>query len=337
MSVRTAAVHWEFTLNNPTVTSNEELEALKEHSAYFVWQGEKSSTGTIHLQGYIKFSAKQRLSAVTRLLSHAHFTKVTRTPELARAYCMRESKRCPQEEWVAYWRGLGFDVPDDLPCLMEHGTWTASGNAKARREAAIEMVVSGRPMHEIADEHPDVYVACHRGLLALKYAKQCAAALEERALEVLIFYGPAGAGKSHTAMEYEDVFVVDPPGKNQPLWFDGYDGQKTIVLDDFRPDWCTHAYLLRLCDKYRMKVPVKGGFAPALWTRVIITSTIHWAAWYPEQEAESMQLARRITEVREFEPRPVSVPSRRPAVPSRPVPHPSHPSSIQPFTNPFNQ
>ncbi len=55
-------------------------------------------------------------------------------------------------------------------------------------------------------------------------------------------------------------------------WFDGYDGQDILLLDDFAADQVPFQDLLRWCDIYRITLQVKGAIAHAAWRYVIITS-----------------------------------------------------------------
>lgn len=53
-----------------------------------------------------------------------------------------------------------------------------------------------------------------------------------------------------------------------------------MVLDDY-DGGLPYDTLLRLCDRYPMIVPVKGGHVPFLAKRVISTSNIGWSEGYP--------------------------------------------------------
>lgn len=66
--------------------------------------------------------------------------------------------------------------------------------------------------------------------------------------------------------------INGPNTKGGALWFDGYEGQEVAVFDDFRPWWCRFDYLLRLLDRYPMKVPIKGGFVNWIPEIIIITT-----------------------------------------------------------------
>lgn len=83
-------------------------------------------------------------------------------------------------------------------------------------------------------------------------------------------------------------------------WFDGFDGQEAAVIDDFRGDFCTFHFLLRLLDRYPLKVAIKGGFMEWTPSRIFITSPHHPRDVYNKTDEEIKQLTRRITQITHF-------------------------------------
>ena len=60
---------------------------------------------------------------------------------------------------------------------------------------------------------------------------------------MLCLYGPTGTGKTYAAINLianrRDYYIAEcPSSRGSKLWFDGYEGQKTLVLDDFSGDFC---------------------------------------------------------------------------------------------------
>lgn len=74
------------------------------------------------------------------------------------------------------------------------------------------------------------------------------------------------------------------PGDFQ--WFDGYFDQRIVIIDDFRGEYPL-PLLLKLLDRYPMRVPVKGGFTNWAPTKVYITSNVQPEFWYPEADGRS--------------------------------------------------
>jgi len=115
-------------------------------------------------------------------------------------------------------------------------------------------------------------------------------------MQTFVFWGPSGVGKTHRVFAREpDVYRVKRPKKGQPLWFEGYDGEKAILLDDFE-GWIPWDELLNITDKWRMQINIKGAHGNASWERVYLTSNSHPETWYPKREYKE-PLLRRLTEI----------------------------------------
>ena len=84
------------------------------------------------------------------------------------------------------------------------------------------------------------------------------------------WYGPSGSGKSSTARaEYPDLFQ-----KLCNKWWDGYQGQETVLIEDVDPKNAEHlGYHLKLWgDHYHCPGETKGGMVALTHKRLIITS-----------------------------------------------------------------
>jgi hypothetical protein len=123
---------------------------------------------------------------------------------------------------------------------------------------------------------------------------------------VIWLSGSTGTGKTRfaydTALKYfeGDIWA----SSNGLQWFDGYEGQRCALFDDFRSKHVTtlpggFAFLLRLLDRYPMRVPIKGGFVNWNPCTIFITTPdapavtfVHRNTHIPE---DMEQLHRRIT------------------------------------------
>lgn len=125
--------------------------------------------------------------------------------------------------------------------------------------------------------------------------------------KVLWFWGQTGSGKTREAVRIGeedssgDYWISGPDGK----WFDGYCGQKTVIIDDIRPDSWNFSLLLRITDRYNIRVPIKGGFVNWIPETIIITAPERPERVYRNHSTGEAwdgieQLQRRITEVRHF-------------------------------------
>jgi len=120
--------------------------------------------------------------------------------------------------------------------------------------------------------------------------------------QVIVLWGPSGTFKTYTALKVlPEAYIWGP---EQLKWFDGYDGHKHLILDEFRGGvHFQFAFLLRLLDRYPMKVEVKGGMREFIADIIYITSPLHPKDWYvlnQVRDGSYDQLTRRITEIREL-------------------------------------
>lgn len=115
------------------------------------------------------------------------------------------------------------------------------------------------------------------------------------------FHGETGAGKTREAYaranaEFDDDYYVCA---NTGRWWDGYDGHKCVIIDDFRANFCCFAELLKILQPYEYRVETKGG------TRQLLATTFFITCPFPPNEVFSIredinQLLRRITEIKMF-------------------------------------
>jgi len=281
-----AAKGWCFTLNNPTAA---DIEAFKElwtkvpEIDFVVFQLESGAAGTPHLQGYLHSKKRVRRTPLLALLpSHPHVEIARGTAKQNVAYCSKEEGRL-DGPWI-----FGNCPSEGKGALMDH-LWQA--------------VLSDRPIYDAIDEVP--------GLLnhqrAYTFAREVALRKKGnvfRNVTVEVLWGPPGVGKTSLPVlahgGYEDIYIATKL-LGSTLWFDGYVGQKVLIMDDFPWVGLSYRALLRLLDGHPLDLPVKGGFVPALYTHVYITCNDPIQEWYPKQ-GDRRALERRVSRVLQFDP-----------------------------------
>lgn len=260
-----------FTLNNYTL---EELGKLYNDSPkyrYIIIGAEKGEiTETKHLQGYLELYKSQRISWFKEgSLSRAHFEKRQGPREIARDYCKKEGD------------------------YAEFGNWCAGGQgARTDLQKVMKAIKENTPIKQIMEDEPATvsrnlrFVEKYQQLVEKEQTK------DFRKVDVEVLYGDAGVGKTRKAHEYDhDVFTVDSEAS---FPFDGYDGEKTILIDDFYGG-IKYSQLLRILDGHQFRVNVKGGHRYARWTKIFITSNTEPDQWY--KFGLTPALKRRITTV----------------------------------------
>ncbi len=114
-----------------------------------------------------------------------------------------------------------------------------------------------------------------------KYRKSFHAYIDSRAgkrtdmSDVRVLWGPTGTGKTHRAHQLGDAWIY--PGKG---WFDGYLGQPVAIFDEFDGKDLPFSLWKQLCDKYPMKVPIKGAFVNWNPKIIVFTSNVNPDLWW---------------------------------------------------------
>jgi len=117
-------------------------------------------------------------------------------------------------------------------------------------------------------------------------------------------WGQTGTGKSRWAYEnFPDAYRVSTDGNG---WWDGYAGEKVVVMDDYRANAFSYSMLLKILDRYPLKVKMKGSMAELLATHFIITSNQKPEDVYNKGTEAINQLKRRITKVELMGPEPLA-------------------------------
>jgi hypothetical protein len=199
------ARRWCFTLNNWT---EEEYEKVKEIKCEYMIVGkEVGESGTPHLQGYVVFKGQKRQETLKREIPRAHLEVAKGSPTQNYEYCTKEDEE-PFE--------FG-ERPAD--------TGKKGGEANKRRfEEAFTAAKEGR----LDDIDADILTRYYR---TYKQIKTDYAQMPEDAEDVTgtWLWGEPGVGKSRRARE-------ENPGaylKNCNKWWDGYQDQPAVIIDDF--------------------------------------------------------------------------------------------------------
>lgn len=266
---------WVFTINNYTPEDVGLMEVWARESNKFVATKEVGTEGTPHIQGAVTWKAAMRAPALKKLHGRAHW-EVAKAERCCFVYCVKEGS----ELIIQYER-----------------------NSKGERTdiaAAYRAVEDGRSEREFM-------LAEHPGFQALQVFRAAKLRLSEPRpigpIEVIWRYGPTGTGKTRWAYEtYPDLYRV-----NSFKWWDGYDGQETILIDDMRGDFCKFHEILGLLDIYPFQKETKGGWVQVQFKRVVITAPYSPQEMWSSRTTEDIaQLCRRITKV-DFVGPPVTV------------------------------
>lgn len=230
-------------------------------------------TGKPHYQGYIQFTNSVRFAGVKKLLDApwCWVAIAKASPEQNFAYTTKEASRAPGAE----------------PYVV--GKFTLRKNKGKRNDLhnVMDDIKAGKSIVDIAISNPVSFLRYTNNIRVTQSLIQSQSAQNEyRNVSVEVLIGPPGAGKSHYARAkygMANVYNLSFATSGNTLWWDNYNGQSVVLLDDFYGSGMNWTMLLTVLDKYPLQLQVKGASTWAKFTRVIITSNRDWYTWYPMQ------------------------------------------------------
>lgn len=248
-------------------------QLVKDHNITYAICGDEvcPSTKNKHFQCFVYFTNPRSVSGTRKLFKGRHVEACKGDEKSNIRYCSKDEN-----------------------VVFEHGDRPKQG-ARKDLDTIRDEILDGKSVEDIAMEHPTLYHQYGRTLskledIALRRKKR------EWMTKGIWYWGPTGVGKSHHAFENFDpsTHYVLP---NDNGWWDGYTGQETVIINDFRGE-IPYNHLLQMIDKWpfwvrrRCREP-----APFLAKTVIITSSLPPEDIYNRREAEDHieQLLRRMT------------------------------------------
>lgn len=241
-------------------------------------------TQKLHIQGYARWKNQRYFNSIRTLLSAGMVTP----PYLCGA--------------------AGSDSENKTYCsksgdVIEIGTPSKSRSETREKgqeiQRTVEKIQELAPRELVAKEHPKVYMRLHSGI-----DKLCSfhSADRKRPLPTIIWCsGPTGSGKSRWAHEFLEKFGPGDSIRISNGFFLGLRaGTRSILLDDFRADQLPFAELLRITDRYKCVVNVKGGHEWVVAEFIIITCIYDPKRCYLGVTEDLTQLERRLTHTLTF-------------------------------------
>ncbi len=270
--------HWCFTLNNYNTEELKALESLATTAAvlqYLVIGKEVGEdNGTPHLQGYVVFKNKKRLTTVKKLIgSRAHVEPKSKwsTPAEASNYCKKDGD------------------------YQEFGECPGGSGTRSDLVELYTRIQDGASGSDIGQSYPSAYIRYGRRIDELIRRRGDRPRDRATGIEVYALCGRTGVGKTRFVWDRfgSDLYVH---GGN-PRFFDGYIGQRYALFDDYDGSVFKLSRFLRILDRYPLNVEVKGGFINWRPDIIFITSNKPVIEWYANAYQEHIDaLNRRITQ-----------------------------------------
>lgn len=231
---------------------------------YCVWGLEAApTTGKWHGQGYVELPAggKKTKVGVRKLyemldMPYPYVDIANGTAEQNKEYCLKTKT----EKANVHWFEFGAARSD------------ARGGPGSRMKMDWQKAKDQAVQGDFDSIDPCILIQHYTNLEKVGFAAK-RAYTDLDVLDNVWVHGAPGVGKSMWARSQarpgERLYFKDAMNK----WFDGYQHEELVVIDDFEKDSKYQAHLLKtLGDRYPLRVEIKGASAWVRPKRVIITS-----------------------------------------------------------------
>lgn len=274
---------WCFTLNNPP--DGFRLPDCPD-VAYAISSLERGKEGTVHLQGYVRFVARKRLTQLKSLwrspMERAHWEPTKGTEQQNKDYCSK-----PETHIAGPWE-------------LKPENFKAEEGKQGRR-SDLEQVISACKEHKslftIAEESPEAFIKYPTGIKTLHQmiGRDQKPKTQPREIEVFVLWGPTSTGKTHRVRTaFPGVYNV-VPGRGP---WDQYEGQQEILFDEFDCEKWPIRDMNRYCDKWPCKLDCRYADNFAAWSKVFICANDPPSSWWQGEGVKPRNaFLRRITQI----------------------------------------
>ncbi len=266
------------------------IEALAEGNGRYIKYAEEVGDGVepnYHFQGYFVLKKKWRATQLIKWLENNGGSEVS-----VRAM---NGSIAQNDAYLAKEGGPTHEFGS------KQGIIEDPNSKKKKTQLWREAIENGSSVSDVVRRYPGALVQ-QRNLELFQRNMYAERVPLWRDLDVCVLYGDPGVGKSrlaHKMFGVDGVYIAEP---STPEWWPSYGNEDVVVLDDYVSQWPL-TRLLRLIDGYRVRLPTKGGFASAGYTKVVFTTNVHPDHWYVGiGEVHRAALNRRITRLMHMHP-----------------------------------
>lgn len=242
---------------------------IKSENPRYVYAGLEicPTSGKPHWQMYIYFGeAKAFSSKFAERLSPRHIEACFGTLKEQELYCNK-----------------------DGTTAFEYGTKPSQGKS-SNVQTLCEMIKEGKSDLDLIEENPQA--AAQYGRMLDKY-RQLIEPKRNWVTNVIVLWGGSGSGKTRKAIEAGATKVKYTRTSGFII---GYNGEDTILFDDFNWHEMPASEFLNLTDRYEEKINIKGGERNWKPRTIYFTSNYDPKDWYSNYISPDA-IQRRITSV----------------------------------------
>lgn len=292
---------WQITLNFKTkqidhAAIKKKLSEIKPIQYYCMADEIGLKEKTPHTHIFIACSSPVRFSTIKRHFPEGHIEQARGSCEENKSYIEKSGKWESDPKGDTSMKG-SFEEWGEMPVERQ--------GARSDLDFLYQLVKDGKSNFEILEENSDYLLR----LTDIERVRQTVKAEEFRTkfreMQVTYLWGKTGSGKTRYVMEREGYAAVYRVTEYEHP-FDGYAGQETLVLDEYRSQ-LKISELLNLLDGYPLELRCRYSNKTACFTTVYIISNLALSAQYPmlqyEQPETWQALLRRIHHIVEYKPK----------------------------------
>jgi len=273
---------------------------------YMKWVIEKAEVDDLEKDGHEMGANRMHAHALVQFENQCTFNSVrTKIPATAHL----------ENIWdVNAWYKYVGKVETRISDVFEWGTFKADEQGKRNDILEVtKLIEKSQSTLGVARSNPVVWVKYHKGLTSFcneLHREKAKAAWRgsdaesgDSPLRTIIVSGPSGSGKTSwchkDAAQFDlRIYTLMNPATNGATWFDHYEGEEALLIDDYH-GWLNFDFLLKVLDGYCLQVQTKGSTTYARWTTVYLTSTKCWEDWHPNMMSlgRGPELERRIRSI----------------------------------------
>lgn len=239
-----------------------------------------------HYQVYIQLFKQHRFKSIKDIFNDntIHIEEQKGTNTHARNYC---------------WKGDNNEKGTDEPaegCIYEEYGLFCEGQGSRPGMLRIKKLLDDGWEHKDIVKNDNDFITYSKHLTFFKWYKHTLDEeifnKERNPIEVNVIYGSEATGKTTSIRKkegYSNCYKLTNPNKDNKHW-NGYNGQKVLIIDDFY-SWLPLNDMLHILDNKPYRVRKLMDYEYAQWEKVYITSNISPFDWYPNCLNEEVKKA----------------------------------------------
>jgi len=260
---------WCFVINNYSLGEIHQCKFLLKDCLYGIFGEEVApTTGTPHLQGYVHFKDGRSFDAMKKTIPRAKLILASGSDLQNQTYCSKDHTGVYEVGTPSVGQGFRTDLKEMTDKIKN-------------KQITLE---------DLMFEYPEMYLRYSRSL-----EKMFNAVMKPRTAPPIVIWrwGKAGTGKTRYCIEKHPSHYI----KDGTPWWDNYNQQEAIIIDDFDNN-IPYRTLLRILDRYVYQGQVKGSYvqidSPYIYITCEFPPDHFWCG------NELAQIERRITSVLEI-------------------------------------